>query len=69
VRTGGCGSTNAVLGCEQRYELEIPVICDEIDVGNAVAIDGALIRNQSDAFSAQGRWHVGEEYLDSGNNC
>jgi hypothetical protein len=53
-----------VLGGEERDQLEILVPRDQIDIGRPRTIDARVIRDESDAFSAQGRRHVGKEHFD-----
>jgi len=62
------GAADAMLGREERDELEVRVTSDKVDVRNAGTVDGGVVRQKREAFSAKCRGHVCKEHLDAGTN-
>ena len=59
-------AADAVFGREQRDELQVLVLRDQVDVGRPRAVDRAVIGDQPDALAAQRRRERRQEHLDAG---
>ena len=55
-----------MLGREERDQLEVLVLRDEVDRRTCLAVDGRVVGNQSDALAADGDRHVGEKHIEAG---
>lgn len=68
LHTGISIAADAVLGRQQRHELQVLVSRDEIDVRGPASIDAGVIGNQSHPAAAKRGGNIFEEHLDPGSD-
>jgi hypothetical protein len=57
-----------MLRREERDQLQVLVLRDEVDRGPSCAVDRRVVGNESDALAAQRGGHVGEKHVEAGTH-